>query len=78
MQVLAAGAGRWLVGTVMIVEHVMVLLCLLLWFCIPSEPQNVREARERRKYIESCEAERNKHAQRMQALQGDGRLTASF
>ena len=78
MQVLSAGSGRYLVGTIMVLEHVMVLTCMLLWFCIPGEPLHVREARARRRYIEGTQAEDAKHTQRLRTLESGIRLQGSF
>lgn len=71
---LSAGAGRYLVGTIMVLEHVMVLVCMLIWHCIPGETLHVREARARRRYLEAAQAEDAKHSQRLRALKSGVRL----
>ena len=78
MQVLAAGSGRYLVGTIMVLEHVMGLMCMLVWFCIPGEPVHVREARARRRYIEGAQAEDAKHSQRLRTLKSGIKLQGCF
>ena len=68
LQVVAEGAGRWLVTIVIVIEHVLVLVALLLWFGIPNEPEQVRIAVARRAYLDNRDSERARHAARLSAV----------
>lgn len=69
MQVLVDGAGRWLVTIVMVVEHALILVCLLIWWWIPSTPQAVVDARARRRFQDATQAREAKHAARAKLAQ---------
>ena len=68
MQVVAEGSGRWLVTIVIVLEHALLLVALLLWFGIPSEPEEVQVAIARRKFLDGEESEKAKHEARLRSV----------
>lgn len=68
------GDGRKVVGTVWAVEHLIVVIAVLIWICVPSRPSRVRLAIAREQYRPSpgwfCHAATRMYLERMRDAEG--------
>ena len=78
MQVLTEGSGRWLVAVWALAEHALVLVAVVLHAVIPSTPESVTVAVERKQWLEQRTVHEKRHLDRVALVAQARRASADL